>query len=64
MKEVNRQVEAFLKKEKKAGFINVYSFMVDAKGNPKEELFIEDRLHMNEKGYAIWKRIIQPYLVK
>ena len=64
MKEVNLQVQAFLKKGKNSGFIDVYSAMVDTKGNPKEELFVEDKLHMNEKGYAIWQRIILPYLVK
>jgi lysophospholipase L1-like esterase len=64
MKVVNREVERFLKKEKNAGFINVYSHMVDAKENPKEELFIEDKLHLNEKGYALWKKIILPYLSK
>ena len=64
IKDVNRQVETFLKKEKNTGFINVYPHMVDAKGNIMPEIFVDDRLHMNEKGYAIWKRVFQPYLVK
>jgi lysophospholipase L1-like esterase len=64
MREVNSQIAAYLKKEKNAGFINIYSPMIDEKGNPKEELFIADRLHMNEKGYAIWKKVIFPYLLK
>ena len=29
---------------------------------PRAELFVEDKLHMNEKGYAIWKQIVAPYL--
>ena len=64
MKGVNAQVKAFLKNEKNAGFIDVYSTMLDAKGKVKEDLFVEDRLHLNEKGYAIWKKIILPYLSK
>jgi lysophospholipase L1-like esterase len=44
--------------------VDIYSPMIDEKGNPKEELFIADRLHMNEKGYAIWKKVIFPYLLK
>lgn len=64
MKEVNSQIAAYLKKEKNGGFINIYSPMLDEKGKPKEELFVEDRLHMNEKGYAIWRKVILPYLLK
>src|SRR5687767_8458541 len=64
MREANKQIEAFLKQEKKAGFINVYNAMLDVTGEPKKEIFLEDQLHMNASGYAIWKKIIQPYLLK
>ena len=64
MKEVNQQVSAFLKKEKNAGFINVYPSLLDEKGNIREELFVEDKLHVNEKGYALWQKIILPHLTK
>jgi len=62
--ETNKEIARFLKKEKKAGFIDVFYPMVDANGNYRDELFVEDHLHMNAKGYAIWKTIIQPYLIK
>ena len=29
-----------------------------------QELFVEDDLHMNAKGYAIWQKAIAPYLIK
>ncbi|MEI6062109.1 MAG: GDSL-type esterase/lipase family protein [Bacteroidota bacterium] len=64
VKEANKEIARFLKKQKKSAFIDVFPSMVDAKGNPREELFVEDRLHMNPKGYAIWKAIILPYLTK
>ena len=64
VKKGNDLIKAFLEKEKKAGFIDIWNPMLDATGKPKEELFIEDRLHMNASGYAIWKKAIQPYLVK
>jgi lysophospholipase L1-like esterase len=64
MKEANKQIKAFLQKDKKAGFINVYDAMLDATGNPKKEIFLEDQLHMNASGYAIWKKILLPYLMK
>jgi lysophospholipase L1-like esterase len=62
--EVNKTLKAFLKKEKKAGFIDVNTPMLDAQGRMREDLYVEDRLHMNAQGYTIWQRIIQPYLLK
>lgn len=46
----------------KVDFIDIFTPMLDAQGNPREDLFIEDRLHMNAKGYAIWREVIAPYV--
>lgn len=43
-------------------YLDVYTPMLDAKAQPREELFVADRLHMNEKGYAIWAQVIGPWL--
>ena len=64
MKEANRQIQVFLKKEKNAGYINVYPSLLDEKGNLRGDLFVEDKLHINEKGYGLWQKIILPYLVR
>lgn len=60
----NELIKSFLKKQTKAVYIDVFSVMIDQQGKPKPDLFIEDRLHMNQKGYAIWIQIIEPYLIK
>ncbi len=60
----NKEIKNFLKTQKNAGFIDVYDAMLDKKGKPREELFLEDRLHMKPAGYAIWKKFILPHLVK
>lgn len=39
-------------------FVNVYSEMLNANAQPNPSLFEEDGLHLNEKGYAIWKETI------
>jgi lysophospholipase L1-like esterase len=31
-------------------------------GQPRRELFLEDGLHMNAKGYAIWRDLVTPVL--
>jgi len=45
-------------------FLDVYSAMLDTNGQPRPELFREDKLHMNADGYAIWIRLLNPLLRK
>lgn len=64
VKEANKIIKAFLTKQKNAGFIDIYDAMLDANRNMREELYVGDRLHMKPEGYAIWKKIMEPYLLK
>ncbi|MBA4196862.1 MAG: G-D-S-L family lipolytic protein [Chitinophaga sp.] len=64
VEQANMLLKSFIATQKHAKFINVFNDMLNADGTIKQELFISDNLHMNEKGYAIWQRIIQPYLFK
>jgi lysophospholipase L1-like esterase len=43
-------------------FIDVFPLMLGPDGQPRPDIFAEDRLHMNENGYAIWREAIAPYL--
>ena len=60
----NRKIADFLKHQKAANFINVWDAMLDDRGQPKADIFIADRLHMNATGYHIWQPIIEPFLLK
>jgi lysophospholipase L1-like esterase len=60
----NDMIEKYLKKQKNADFISVWKPMLGSDGKPRQELFLEDNLHMNAKGYAIWQKLIQPALLK
>ena len=60
----NTRIKKYLHKQKHAAFIDVYPAMFNADGTIMKDIFIEDNLHMNAKGYAIWQRIIAPYLLK
>jgi len=65
MENTNAFIEAFLITQKKnTAFIDVHSKMLNEAGEPIPEIFLEDSLHMNAKGYAIWKKEIEPYLIK
>ncbi|MEP0711367.1 GDSL-type esterase/lipase family protein [Algoriphagus sp.] len=43
-------------------FVNVWDIMLDKSGKPKADIFLEDDLHMNKKGYELWKEIFTPFL--
>jgi lysophospholipase L1-like esterase len=64
VKASNAKIKAFLSKEKKTAFINIYDAMLDANGKMREELYVQDRLHMKPEGYKIWQRIFLPYMIK
>ena len=62
--QANRLIKKFISKKNKTMFIDVYHAMLNTDGTPMTDIFLEDQLHMNAKGYVIWKKIIQPVLVK
>jgi lysophospholipase L1-like esterase len=64
MVEVNALIKKYLTNKKKASFIDVYHKMFNKDGTVMQDIFIEDNLHMNAKGYAIWEKNITPYLLK
>ncbi len=60
---LNKAVERRAKKEDRLVFADIYSLMLQ-KGEVREDLFIEDRLHMNRTGYAIWAEAIRPLVME
>lgn len=64
MANANSLIKKFLKDKKNAAFIDVFHAMLNKDGTPRKDIFLGDGLHMNAKGYAIWQKIIQPYLIK
>lgn len=60
--DANKRIEQFCRSSKKTDFIDVFTPMLNADQSFREELFLSDRLHMNEKGYLIWQTAIAPYL--
>lgn len=60
VREANRLVQEEAARDSKLSYIDVHSQMLGEDGKPLPDIFVEDRLHMNEKGYAIWKRVIGP----
>ena len=64
MREGNQLIKDFLATQKNTAFIDVHQKMLDSTGEPMPEIFLDDSLHMNAKGYAIWKKEMEPYMQK
>jgi len=64
IKAANRLIEDFCKQDERLIYVDVFNPMLGADGKPRPELFVEDRLHLNHKGYALWTAMIRPRLKK
>jgi lysophospholipase L1-like esterase len=60
--EANALIAAHCAKDPRCAFVDVWKPMLDAKGQPRPELFLADRLHMNPAGYAVWAPLVAPHL--
>lgn len=45
----------------RASLINIFDSMLNEKSVARPELYSEDQLHMNEKGYKIWKGVVRKH---
>ncbi len=64
MEQANLLIQTYLSIQQHAAFADVYHKMLKPDGTVMTDIFLEDNLHMNAKGYAIWQKVIQPYLMK
>jgi lysophospholipase L1-like esterase len=60
--EANRLIREEIEQEKSQVFIDVWTPMLGEDGMPRPELFVKDQLHMNDSGYEIWNRLVEPHL--
>ena len=58
----NLLIAEYLMTQHNAEYIDVYTPMLKADGQPRPELFLPDMLHLNAAGYALWHTIIAPYV--
>lgn len=63
-RQANSQIRAYIATQPHITYVDVFRLMIDQQGNPRKELFVDDMLHMNAKGYAIWKKAVEPLLLR
>ena len=54
----NRLLKKYAENSAKLSYIDVWDVMLDRNKRPISKIFISDSLHMNRKGYRLWKRKI------
>jgi lysophospholipase L1-like esterase len=58
----NQAIKEWIATDPRLTYIDVHTAMLGPDGRPKPDIFVADRLHMNPKGYAIWRAIVGPHL--
>jgi lysophospholipase L1-like esterase len=61
-KNLNSQLEKLANRTHMVEFANVWQAMVNENGEVYKDIFIDDNLHLNEKGYGIWEQVIGRHL--
>lgn len=54
----NKKLKKYCRKQNNIEIADVWNPMLDVKGNVFKDIFLEDGLHMNKKGYDIWGKVI------
>ena len=59
IKEANEMIKKICEDNRNTYYIDTEKFFLTTSGLPKNELFVEDRLHLSGDGYKIWSGIIK-----
>ena len=61
-KKLNKKLNRLARKTTKVEYADVWKPMLDEKGNVLQDVFLEDKLHMNKKGYDIWAKVLSGFV--
>lgn len=64
MNNCNIMMQEYCSAHERVTYIDTVSALLDQNGMYRSELFLDDGLHFNEKGYKVWTEIILPVLLK
>ncbi len=59
---LNKRLQAYSNATDGVLFVNIWDDMLGEDGEPLQDIFLEDNLHMNRKGYDIWAKVVRQYL--
>jgi lysophospholipase L1-like esterase len=59
MAEANALIKTYIESQDNLYYVDVFTPMLDDKGQPRTDIFGHDGLHMNATGYALWTRVLK-----
>lgn len=62
MREANSLIREHSQGDARLFYADVATPMLAADGTPRQELFVEDGLHLNGEGYRLWTQVVAPVL--
>lgn len=63
VRQTNDLIREAVKKDRRIVFLDdAFNLLMDGQGNIREELFVDDRVHLNEAGYQLWTKMLAPVL--
>lgn len=62
-KEVNERIRSLCREDSLLFYADIVTPMLAAGKPPADELFLDDRLHLSEKGYAILQKVVNETLL-
>ena len=63
-KKLNALILDFVNRTPRLKYIETYDLVLDAKGQPRPELFVEDKLHFSPEGYKLLTERVRPFVRK
>jgi len=63
-KQTNKLIQDYVATQKNLLFIDLWDAMLTPDGKPREDLWVEDRIHPNHAGYLVRVKIMRPLLGK
>ncbi len=61
-KKANLMVKELSDKEERVTFADVGKVLLDRDGKPNTKLYVDDKLHLNSKGYEAWTKLLRPMI--
>jgi lysophospholipase L1-like esterase len=62
MQAANALIAEFAKADEQLDYADTATPMLGSDGQPRRELFLDDGLHLNDKGYTVWHQVLSPFL--
>jgi lysophospholipase L1-like esterase len=60
--QANEMIRLFCENKKQLIFVDAGSVLLNADGKVNNEIFLADKLHMNEQGYHKWTQVLRPVI--